>query len=122
MKKFENYGQLSSSLAFDLIDRLKKHEHLIVNFGASNQSSSCYVNISIYDSEDEFIDDLKIRFSDHGDRHGSDVTFRFEKQAPGVYDEGEYLHTEISNEDYQELLKSAEDFVEEKLSKLVSAS
>jgi hypothetical protein len=104
--RFANYPELSSALADDLISALKGVDGLEVQFGASNQSASRYVNIEVLD-EDGFFegDGFKLRFSDHPDRHGADKTIRFDSVVDDIEDEGEHVATEIDAERYNELLQ-----------------
>lgn len=113
MKSFKNFGELTSALAFDLIDHLRAHDfgddfELIADYGKSNQSCSAYVNFSLYDDESELVADGKIRFSDHSDRHGSDVTIRIDGLISTVTDEcGEYVETTMAEQDYEDSLQAA---------------
>lgn len=105
-KTFPNFPSLTADLAFDLIDRLNGMSSLRADFGASNQSCSRYVNVTVEgdDSDEEF----KIRFSDHEDRYGSDITIRIDHLVEVVEDDcGEYVETRIEDWRYQEALDLA---------------
>jgi len=79
MKTFKNLADLNSSLAFDVIERLSGVSGIAADFSASNISESAYVHVAILgEDENEY---LKLRFSCHGDRHGSDHTFRTDEDA-----------------------------------------
>lgn len=112
-KRFENYGELTSSLAFDLIEILKSDDRLSVKFGFSNVSCSAYVNIDVMDEDGDYVEDgdFKVRFSDHSDRYGSDISIRIEDRVEVIEDEGEYIAVKISAEDYAEMLADAEKAV-----------
>lgn len=106
-KTFANYPDLTAALAFDLIDALKT-DGISAQFGSSNQSCSTYANISVYDADDEHLDDFKVRFSDHGDRYGSDVTFRIDSQIEEVEDAfGDVVELAIEDWRYADLLADA---------------
>lgn len=104
---FENFKQLSSELAFDLIEKLNGEVGIDAEFGASNQSPSRYVNITIADDDGEVVEEFKIRFSDHADRHGSDITVRFDHLIETIEDEGEYVATTIEGYRYEALIEEA---------------
>lgn len=77
---FKNFGDFNAALAFDVIDRLKAVGS-DARFGASNVSESAYVEVILNDDGDT----VKLRFSGHTDRHGSDVTFRTDADATPIY-------------------------------------
>ncbi len=104
--RFQNFPELTSELAFDLIDRLRGDEGILVDFGASNQSCSRYVNVSIEDGEE-----FKVRFSDHGDRHGSDMTIRIDHLVETIEEDGEYVAVEIEDYRYADALSAGVDAV-----------
>lgn len=111
IKVFENYGDLTSAMAFELIENINKATFagriVSADFGFSNQSCSAYVNITVEDGDGEYLDDYKIRFSDHTDRYGADITLRIDSVVDDVYDDGEYVQTEISANAYGEMLADA---------------
>lgn len=108
IKTFHSYGDLTSDLAFDLIERLKASTpELDAQFGRSNQSCSAYVNVTAWDDEGDEAGAFKVRFSDHDDRHGADLTIRIDRLCRAVEDDGEYLHIEIASEDYDAALEAA---------------
>lgn len=106
MKRFKDFQELTTDLAFDLRERLASDERLVVEFGASNQSCSAYLNISLFE-DDELLDDFKVRFSDHPDRHGSDITIRIDHLITAIENDGEYVATEIAADDYEAALANA---------------
>jgi len=74
-KQFETLPEMAAELAYDLMDRLGGKINLSASFGASNISCSRYVDVTIMDDDGcDILDEMKVRFSDHADRHGSDVT------------------------------------------------
>ena len=103
-KTFENYPDLTADLAFNLIERLGLGEDA---FGFSNQSCSAYVNVTARDEEDEYLGEFKVRFSDHADRHGSDITIRIDDLVETVEEDGEYVEIRITDEQYQTALARA---------------
>lgn len=106
-KRFENFPALTSELAFDLIDRLNGEANVRAEFGASNQSCSRYVNVSVQDEEGDEIEEFKVRFSDHDDRYGSDITVRIDTLIETIEDQGEYIATEIEDYRYEDALTEA---------------
>lgn len=82
IKVFNNFGDLNSHLAFEVIERLGSISGVRAEFGKSGVSESAYVNI-VFDDEDR--DDLKLRFAGHADRHGADHTFRTDGIADAIY-------------------------------------
>jgi hypothetical protein len=111
IKTFKNFPELTSSLAFDLIDMIKRHDFGSIDvyaaFGFSNVSPSAYVEFSAEDEDGETVCETKVRFSDHADRHGSDITIRIDHVISTVEEDGEYIATEISDEDYSGMLQAA---------------
>lgn len=74
-KQFETLPEMTAELAFDLVERLRADPRLVASFGASNISCSRYVEVTIMDEEAcDILDEVKIRFSDHADHYGSDIT------------------------------------------------
>ncbi len=121
-KRFDNFPDLCSELAFDLKDRLEADARLSVQFGASNQSCSRYVNIDVLDDDDDYVDDaeFKVRFSDHDDRHGSDITIRIDDLITTITDDDdEYVAVEIAEDDYQAALAQAEAAVAAHIGKVL---
>lgn len=83
-KTFKDLSDLNSTLAFDIIDALTGIDGISADFGSSNISESAYVNVNFYEIN-EGADPIKLRFSCHGDRHGSDFTFRTDADAVIIY-------------------------------------
>lgn len=112
IKTFTNFPELTSDLAFALIDRLSADATLSVEFGKSNQSCSAYVNVTIIDNEGDLGEEFKVRFSDHADRYGSDVTIRIDDQVDVIEDDGDYAETRMEDWRYEEALDRAVAAVE----------
>lgn len=111
-KTFANYPALTSDLAFALIERLNGTEGLNAVFGMSNQSCSAYANVTAYDADEDYLGEFKVRFSDHADRYGSDITIRIDDLCEDVTDEdGEYVEVTITAERYESALARAEQAV-----------
>ena len=111
-KTFANYPDLTANLAFALIEQLKADGRR-VEFGFSNQSYSAYANVSVYDDEDEYLGSFKVRFSDHADRHGADITIRIDELVEDVYDDcNEFVHVTIEDWRYQDALDRAKAAVD----------
>jgi hypothetical protein len=110
-KSFANYPELTSSLAHDLIDMITAHDFsgldITAAFGLSNISPSAYVEFSVYGDDGDLVAETKVRFSDHADRYGSDITIRIDDLIVTIEDEGDYVETQISEEHYAEALNRA---------------
>ena len=102
MERYDNYPDLASDLANDLFNKIE-FNGIDKEIGYSNVGASTYVNLLDEIDGEEF----KIRFSDHAPKYGCDICLRFDGVAPGIYDEGEYLYTEISKDDYDRLIEEA---------------
>lgn len=117
MKRFDNFPELTRELAFDLIDRLRGEDDIRVKFGASNQSCSRYVAVAIDDEDGDEIESFKVRFSDHDDCYGSDITIRIERLIETIEEDGEYVAVEIEDYRYEDALDravlSVRKFIEE---------
>lgn len=121
MIRFENYAELSDALCDRLFDKLnsEKNDNVSVSFGTSNQSCSRYVNLWVdyVDEEgDECQEFFKVRFSDHPDRYGADLTIRFDNLVTAVEDEcGEFDYIEIEQSDFdnafEEALEASKKFI-----------
>lgn len=108
-KRFQNLPDLSAELAFDLIDRLCVKAGIFASLGASNQSCSRYVNVIVENDEGDVVNEIKVRFSDHDDRHGSDITLRIDEIATEIEDEdGDFVGFDVDEGEYEELLAQAE--------------
>ena len=117
MKTFANFPALTSSLAFDLIDMIMAADfgacEAYAQFGMSNVSCSAYVEFSLENEEGDTVAERKVRFSDHADRHGSDMTIRIDDKITTIEDDGEYAETQISEEDYAGALAEAFSRIQE---------
>lgn len=122
MKTFRNYDELTTALVAATIERVATHPAIKVAAGYSNVSSSAYVNVELWSLDedgdrDDVIDEIKVRFSDHGDRYGSDVTLRIDELVEDIEDDGEHIETRISTEDFDALVVQAlaaiNEFIEE---------
>lgn len=105
MKTFDKLTDLTNDLADDLADRVEaEFAGVSTDRGYSNQSCSAYVEISFEEDESGF---FKVRFSDHDDRHGSDVTVRVDRYAEIIEEDGEYIETRIDETLYETLIDEA---------------
>jgi hypothetical protein len=105
-KTFANYPELTSELMFDLIDRVNALaiDDVSVSLGASNQSCSRYVSVRAEEADEEF----KVRFSDHADRYGSDITIRIDDLVEVIEDDGEFVNVTIEDWRYADALNRGE--------------
>jgi hypothetical protein len=117
MRRFKNFPELTAEMAFSLINDLKA-DGIDSDFGMSNQSCSAYVEISVYDEDDNYLDDVRARFSDHSDRHGSDFTIRIDQLIRTVEEDGEYVATEINEEAFAKAVADAKELCVEMIKKV----
>lgn len=125
MMKFKDYGEISSRLAHEAADTLRKRLGVKIETrtGFSNVSCSAYLTVVAEDEERDIYETLKIRFSDHPDLHSSaDVYIRFEKETVSIYDEcGEYVAVWMEPRDFTNLVYKAVDAAEAFLEKKLAA-
>jgi hypothetical protein len=105
-KRYDNFPALTSDLAYTLIDALKA-DGIDSRFGLSGQSCSAYVEVHVYDADGDGIGEVKARFSDHADQHGSDFTMRIDNLVDTIEDDGEYIATEIEEYKFDKLVADA---------------
>lgn len=116
-KTFSNFGDLTSAMAYDLIEAIQAIPGAFASFGMSNQSCSAYVAVKFY-GESEALEDedgnyeFKVRFSDHSDRHGSDITIRIDDVIQTIESDGDYVATTITSDNYSAKMRSAIEAVE----------
>lgn len=109
MMQFKDFPALTAELAFGLIDALNA-DGVRARFGASNQSCSTYVEVTVEDDDLDLYETVKVRFSNHDDRHGSDCTIRIDDHVITVNDDcGEYSHTEIDPAAFSSLIAAGKE-------------
>lgn len=79
---FSDYNELTSELTDRVASALANRPDMDIKTGHSNQSCSAYVNFDFMEADEDgdYLDSFggcKVRFSDHADRYGSDITIRF---------------------------------------------
>lgn len=97
--QFPSIKDLTVALAEQTIEEVKGEcwgaERIVVAFGLSNQSPSAYVEVNFANAEGDYLEDadgqisFKIRFSDHSDRYGSNLTIRIDRLISEDGEEGE---------------------------------
>lgn len=76
--------------------------------GLSNQSCSAYVVVAKCDEDGDIFEEFKIRFSDHADRYGSDLTIRIDGSVEDEFDEfGEWVSSSIEAWKAEEMVNEA---------------
>jgi len=85
--RFDGLDDLSSAVINDVYKQLEqfKSSTIYIETGFSNVSCSAYINIQIYDDNDQLEEELKIRVSDHQDKYGSDITYFINSIYKPVY-------------------------------------
>lgn len=114
--KFADYAELTSHLVDCVIATLPERPEVSIDDGYSNVSCSAYVNVTFWelDEDGEQFDTFggcKVRFSDHGDRYGSDLSIRFDD----VLDSDEIGDIEIADWRIDDMVAEAVTFIEKEL-------
>lgn len=114
--KFDNYNELTAHLVDAVIAALPNRPEISAKEGYSNVSCSAYVNIEFWELDedgDQFdaFGGCKVRFSDHGDRYGSDLSIRFDN----VLDSDEIDDVELADWRIEEMVAEAVTFIEKEL-------
>ena len=117
--QFGDYGEVTSHLCDTVISRLGEHPEVRIDRGYSNVSCSAYINVTVYELDDDGDRDeerysYKVRFSDHPDHYGSDLSFDLNDLVPHneVTECGTYEFTEIDDWRLEEMIKSAVAFIQ----------
>lgn len=93
---FDNYDELTGALVEATIALVRGSSwsaEVSVRQGFSNVSCSAYVEVSFLDDDGDYLataderETFKLRYSNHGDRYGSDRTVRFEHLIENSDDE-----------------------------------
>ena len=110
MAKFQNYIEIAETLQGRTMTALRT-AGLAASFGCSNVSSSRYIEVSRETTDadgDEQTEIFRLRFSDHEDRHGSDLTIRFEQHVVEHRDDcGELDDLEIDDWRLSDMVEEA---------------
>lgn len=114
--KFSNYNEVSAHLLDATIAALPKRPEIEVKEGYSNVSCSTYLSVTFLerDEDGDYIDvfgGCKVRFSDHRDRHGSDMTIRVD----GALEFDELGDVELADWRIDDMIAESVTFVEEQL-------
>lgn len=114
--KFNDYNDLTVHLVDAVVAALPKRPEIEVKEGYSNVSCSAYVNITFWELDedgDQFatFGGCKVRFSDHGDRYGSDLSIRFD----GVLDSDDLGDVELADWRIKDMVAEAVAFFEKQL-------
>lgn len=115
MKTFETFGDLAYDMALTVQAAVQRDmSGASASVSGSRISESAYVEVHFLDDDgdyrinDDGRDAVKIRFSAHGDRYGSDITIRIDDRVEVVKDgDGKYVETRISDEDHSALVNKA---------------
>ena len=80
---FNDYNELTEELVERVIAAIASNSEMEAKRGFSNQSCSAYVNVEFVELDEDgdaidILGDCKVRFSDHADRYGSDLSIRFD--------------------------------------------
>ena len=110
---FNTYTELTAHLVQQVKSRLADRPDLEVNLTYSNQSCSAYVIVDFLGPDEdgdciEIVHTVKIRFSDHPDRYGSDLSLRFD----GVLTSDELYNTELDDWRIEDMVAEAVAFVD----------
>ena len=110
---FNTYPELTAHLVEQVESRLTDRPNLEVSLDYSNQSCSAYVTVDFLEADEDgdYIDivhTVKIRFSDHADRYGSDLSIRFDD----VLTNDELNNTELDDSYIKDMVSKAVAFVD----------
>lgn len=110
--KFNDYDELTSHLIAEVISALPARADVAVEEGYSNVSCSAYLNVVFWelDEDGEKFDALggcKVRFSNHSDRYGSDLSIRFDH----LLDSDELYDVELADWRIEEMVAEAIEFI-----------
>ena len=116
--QFNDYGQIPGHLCDAVISRLGERPEVRIDRGYSNVSCSAYINVTVYELDDDGGQDeerysYRVRFSDHPDRFGSDLSFDLNDLGPRTeIDEcGTYEFIDIDDWRIDEMIESAVAFI-----------
>jgi len=114
--KFNDYGELASHLVETVARALANRPEIESKEGYSNVSCSSYLIVEFVErDEDGDILDVsggcKVRFSDHGDRYGSDLSIRFDH----LLDSDELGDVDLADWRIAEMVTEAVTFIESEL-------
>lgn len=114
MKSFDNYPDMILEIIMDVEARLAssiiENVDIQISSSCSNVSCSHYIEADFI-VDDEYVDAFKLRYSDHADRYGSDLTIRVEEVAQGRYVDGDYVDTQIDESDFEALVAGGVDAI-----------
>lgn len=113
---FNDYADLTHNLIEAVIARIPASPEMTVKLGYSNISCSAYVNVTFWSldedgDQDDCFGGCKVRFSDHADRNGSDLTIRFDD----VLDSDELGEVELADWRIEEMVGQAVAVIERNL-------
>ncbi len=113
--RFANLNDLSFEIRDAVEQRLAALHGLEFSHDASNQSPATYLEVKQLDEDGDIDDVFKLRIADHGDRHGSDHTVRFEDVVEDVYDGEDFVEITIEQWKFDELVDEGVGAVAEAL-------
>ena len=104
MSTFNTYVEIAEALQ-EKATLVLRAAGFNTQFGCSNVSCSRYVEVLLDKGGD--LDIFKIRFSDHDDRHGSDLTLRFDRHVDEVEDDFGDMELDIADWRMEEMVAQA---------------
>lgn len=114
--KFNDYREVTVYLVGETVAALPDLPNVSVEEGYSNISCSAYVNVDFWELDEdgdqsETFGACKVRFSDHRDFHGSDLTIRFD----GELANDELGNVQLDDQHIAEMVTEAVAFIENQL-------
>lgn len=109
---FTNYDELTTELVDRVEAAIADRTDMHVKRGFSNQSCSAYVNVEFVELDEDgdvmdILGDCKVRFSDHADRYGSDLSIRFDDKL----DSDEHGNVDLADWRMDEMVSEAVAFI-----------
>ena len=104
---FKNYPDLTTDLIEVAEPRIKSlvgdDVEISTKTSVSNVSPSAYIEVTLW-RDDDILDTLKIRVSDHADRYGADATIRVDGRVDDVIEDGKFDHISAPLSRLQEMV------------------
>lgn len=114
--KFDTFKELTNHLVEEVADAFPDRPEIKIEMGYSNVSCSAYVNAEFWELDEDgdqvdILGSCKARFSDHADRHGSDLSIRFDD----VLDSDEMWNVVLADWRIEEMVAEAVSFIKNQL-------
>ena len=112
---FFTYDELTDSILDRVEAAIEGRPEIEVKCSYSNVSCSAYLNVRFIGDDDDIFGGCKIRFSDHRDRYGSDLSVRFDHFINDDLDRDDPDEIFIDDFDIDYMVKKAVDFISDEI-------